>query len=142
LKQRVGRSGRPVIITHHVDVARYSTPCDPGGAYENKEWDPCDVAEYHRLIADYNVVAVLYGHTHARQTFKWDGRPGRGAAGVDVYNVDESSHFASENHALFYVECTEQRLTVREYSTRDNWRSGNWTGHWTHEIGVAPALKA
>jgi len=137
LEKRVGRSGRPVVLTHHVDVARYSTPCDPSAPFANKEWDPCDVAAYYQLAREYNVVAVLYGHTHARNVFKWDGRSTRPAAGLDVFNVDESSHFLSTAHGLFYFELTAQRMTVREYATKDNWETAAWSPAWTYPIKAA-----
>lgn len=138
LEKNVGASRRPVVITHHVDVARYATPCDPEAAYDNKEWDPCDVHGYYRLIRDYNVVAILYGHTHARQVFKWDGRSTRAAEGLNVFNVDESGHFSGPAHGLFYFELAPERMVVREYATRDNWRTAAWTQHWTFPI-AAPA---
>ena len=39
--------GRPVVVTHHVDVHRYAVPCDPAAPYDSKEWDPCDVHAFH-----------------------------------------------------------------------------------------------
>jgi hypothetical protein len=138
LQEHVGRSGRPVVLTHHVDVARYTTPCDPAAPFANKEWDPCDVAAYYQLAREYNVVAVLYGHTHARAVFKWDGRSTKSAAGLDVFNVDESSHFLTNAHGLFYFELTDRRMTVREYATKDNWQTAAWSAAWTYPI-KAPA---
>src|SRR5262249_23309026 len=57
---------KPVLLTHHVDVARYSGDCDPEAPAGAQEWDRCDVRGYHQAIRGYNVVGVLYGHTHAR----------------------------------------------------------------------------
>lgn len=42
LAASVGDSGRPIVITHHIDVQRYSTPCDMDGKNSGKEWHPCD----------------------------------------------------------------------------------------------------
>ena len=74
LRERVGDSGRPVIITHHIDLARYTIPCDANDpANLNREWHPCDVRGFYKAILEYNVIAILYGHTHARNVLTWDG---------------------------------------------------------------------
>src|SRR5262249_23686804 len=57
LREKVGDSGRPVVLMHHVDVLRYSLPCDPQAAPANREWDPCDVKAYHDALKGYNVAA-------------------------------------------------------------------------------------
>jgi hypothetical protein len=74
LQKNVGESGRPVVITHHIDVQRYSTACDADPKNAGKEWHPCDARAFHKAIAKYNVVAILYGHTHARNVLKWTAR--------------------------------------------------------------------
>ena len=52
-----------------------------------------------------------------------DARP----RAIDVFNVDNSSHFAGDAQAFFYVEIDGDGLAVREYATRDGWRTGAWT---------------
>jgi len=137
LRATVGESGRPVVLTHHVDVARYTGACDPQGPYDNKEWDACDVRAYHEAIRRYNVVAILYGHTHVRNVFRWDGTAKRGPAGVDVFNVDNGGHFNSDTQGFFYFHLTGARLTVREYRTEDRWATGAWTPQvWGREIAA------
>lgn len=121
---------RPVILTHHVDVARYSLPCDATAAAGNHEWDPCDVRGYYELIRGHNVLGVLYGHTHVRNVFRWDGtrvRPAEG--GLPVFNTDNASHSHDQAQAFFYFEVTDRELIAREFATRDAWRTGAWTPH-------------
>jgi cytolysin (calcineurin-like family phosphatase) len=138
LKDRVTDKTKHVVITHHVDVARYSVPCDPAAPADNKEWDPCDCHKYYDAIKSHPRVTVLYGHTHARNVFPWTGTPPAKAPaaandlagpGVRVINTEECAHFKSEAHALFYltISPTTGALTAREYATTDNWRTGAWT---------------
>ncbi len=63
LQKHVGDSKRPVVLTHHVDLARYAVDCDPTAPADSKEWDPCDVHEYYEAIKLANVVGIFYGHT-------------------------------------------------------------------------------
>ena len=74
LAKNVGTSGRPIVLTHHVDVARYTGPCvDNDELALKKEWDPCDVRGFHEALKTYNITAIFYGHTHVRNVFLWDG---------------------------------------------------------------------
>jgi len=127
LRDKVGDSGKPVIVTHHVDIARYTSECDLQVPAETKEWDPCDVQAFHRALQGYSVLAIFYGHTHARNVFRWDGRSAQATSGVSVFNTDNASHFGGDAQAFFYVEVAGRTLTVREYQTKDRWRSGFFT---------------
>ncbi|MFN7628859.1 MAG: metallophosphoesterase [Pirellula sp.] len=128
LEQHVGDSRRPVWLTHHVDVVRYSKSCD---ATDEKnlgmEWNPCDVGAYYRAIEKANIVAILYGHTHVRNVQRWNGTPDKTESGIQLLNVDNSSHFSGGNQAFFYVEVDATELRVRECSTKDAWQSHFWT---------------
>jgi hypothetical protein len=128
LKANVGDSGRPVVITHHVDIVRYSGPPDPNDpANLSREWNPCDVHGFYQAIQTFNVIAILYGHTHARNVLKWNGTSARTQDGFDLFNVDNSAHFHSDQQALLYFEIKRDALLVREYATTDRWQTANWT---------------
>lgn len=127
LQKHVGDSGRPVVLTHHVDIARYSVACNPQAPADSKEWDPCDVHAFHQAIRGYNVAGIFYGHTHARQVFQWDGESPRAKAGIRVFNTDNASHFGGDTQAFFYVESRGGKLLLREYQTTDRWQTGFWT---------------
>lgn len=133
LKEKVGTSGRPVVITHHVDMLRYATdPNVEDAKVASKEWDPADVRGYYDAVKGYNIAAVLYGHTHARNVYRWDGSSKAAAKGIPTFNVDNSGHFFSKNQAFFYVEIADKKVTVREYQTNDAWETGTWTPQiWT-----------
>lgn len=153
LREEVGDSGRPVVLVHHIDIARYTVPVPADAPFADKEWDPADVGGFHAALAGFNVAAIFHGHTHARSVWRWDGqsvRPGTESAPLpedgpaesvgsvapatddssrvyDVFNCDNSSHFGGPTQAFFYVELLPSGLVVREFATRDGWRSGGWT---------------
>jgi len=127
LRDKVGETGRPIVLTHHIDVARYTQPCDLAVSAESKEWDPCDVHAFYEAVKDYNVVAIFYGHTHVRNVFRWDGQSLDAKQGIHVFNSDNASHFSGPAQAFFYVEWTGSELIVREFQTRDGWQTGSFT---------------
>ena len=140
LKDKVGTSGKPVVITHHVDMLRYAQalPVEDKKA-EGMEWDPADVMGFHDTIKGYNVAAILYGHTHARNVYRWDGTNKAAKEGIPTFNVDNSSHFAGKQQAFFYFEIGGEGLIAREYQTTDAWETGSWTPRtWTAPV---PATK-
>jgi hypothetical protein len=136
LEANVGRSGRPVVLTHHIDIARHTSACDLSMPFASREWDSCDVAAFYEAISPYNVVADLYGHTHARQVHTWDGQTMRAESGISVFNVDNSSHFNDKVQSFFYFEIRPDELVAREYRSTDRWQSGSWSPEvWRRKIG-------
>lgn len=153
LAEEVGTSGRPVVITHHVDIARYAAPVPDDAPFAGDEWDPADVAGFHAALAGYNVAAIFHGHTHSRAVWRWDGTsvtPARERladeeleAGerrfYDIFNTDNSSTPHGGQQAFFYVEIGPDGLAVREFATSDGWRTGAWSPLvWRRPGAVAP----
>jgi hypothetical protein len=148
LATQVGRSGRPVFITHHVDIARYTKPVADDAPFASQEWDPADVGGFHRALAGYTIAGIFYGHTHARAIWRWDGSRCHPAAerlpaeraeapsgpAFDVFNVDNASHFAGGQQAIFYAEHGPAGLTLREYTTTDAWQTGRWSPIAWHRL--------
>jgi cytolysin (calcineurin-like family phosphatase) len=131
LAARVGPSGRPVIVTHHVDVGRYSAEV-PDDKVLGNEWDYADVRGFHDALKPYHVIAILHGHTHVRDVFRWDGRKklsAGGDAGIPVFNTDNASHFGGDTQAFLHFTLSSQGMTVREFATRDRWVTGDWNGN-------------
>jgi predicted phosphodiesterase len=133
LKDKVGTSGRPVVVTHHVDMLRYNQSLPvPDKKAEGLEWDPADVKGYYDALRGYNVAAILYGHTHGRNVFRWDGTSKRAETGIPVFNVTKSSHYSSKIQGFFYLEIRGDNVIAREYQTKDGWATGSWTPQtWT-----------
>lgn len=136
LKQHASDGIRPVLLTHHVDVVRYSKPCElNNNANLSMEWNPCDVSAYYNALRSYNVIGILYGHTHVRNILYWDGSSNRVEQGIPLLNVDNSSHFHGGNQAFFYIEVTRDEMIIRECATKDAWATFHWTPSvWRHSI--------
>lgn len=139
LQKNVGTSGKPVVITHHIDILRYAQPVPvEDSKAAGMEWDPVDVKGFYDALNGYNVAAILYGHTHARNVYRWDGTNKPAKEGIPTFNVDNSSHFAGKQQAFFYFEMRANELVVREYQTADAWE----TGFWTPTTWISPIAKA
>jgi len=140
LREHVGTSGRPVVITHHIDLARYTVPVAADAPFANQEWDPADVGGFHASLAGYNIAAIFHGHTHGRSVWRWNGQSTIAAREpladtghetdprrvYDVFNCDNSGTPQGGQQAFFYVAITPDQLTVREFATRDGWKTGSW----------------
>ena len=139
LNQHVNDHDRPIIITHHIDLARYNQPCDAHDPRNlNQEWHPCDVRGFYDAIRPYNVIAILHGHTHARNVLTWNGDSTAAKQGISVFNVDNASHFHTDKQAFMYFEISRRELLVRECSTTDGWQSHQWTPQvWKRPVNHA-----
>jgi len=166
LRTHVGDSGRPVILLQHVDLQRYSVPCDDsvtGGsramccegmakiAWHSKdcpkhadgismsEWSACDVRAYHRAIAPYNVAAMFHGHLHARRTDTWDGSSIAAARGIPVFGA-KNAGAGGANRAFFYCRIEGADLVVREYQSigEEGWSRSQSDMRWEPTVWRAP----
>lgn len=135
LAKNVGSSGRPVVITHHIDVARYSREeTDPAKA-PRQEWDYADLQAYYKALTNYRIAAILYGHTHSRRIFPWDGtlppetdpKAQPTGKGILVVNTDNGAHFNMEDQAFLHLEVSAKEVLIREFATLDGWKTGKWT---------------
>jgi hypothetical protein len=137
--QRMGDPMRPVVITQHIDLARYSVPyARDDEKFLHLEWHPQDVMAFHETVAPFHVIANFFGHTHRREVFGWNGTPKRqqfANGHVDAFNGDNSSHFLGGKQAFFYVEFSPTDLVVREVLTEDGWRTHHWSDKiWAKKI--------
>lgn len=130
LAGQVGESGRPIVLTHHVDVARYSLPPEAPTAGKG-EWDAAEVRAYFEALRPYRIAAILYGHTHTRRVFPWDGtlptEPPASSEGIPVFNTDNAAHFKWEEQAFFHLQVSGSSVIAREFATGDGWQTGAWT---------------
>ena len=127
LADHVGTSGRPVVLVHHVDPARYAKPVADAVAITH-EWDYGDVQAFYAALRPYRVAATLYGHTHVRNLFRWNGSADtRTGSGIPCVNTDNASHFGSLRQAILHLEVSDTELLIREFATADGWINGSWT---------------
>ena len=127
LELNVGKSGRPVVLMHHVDVHRYSVEV-PDAKVVTNEWDYGDTHAFYKTIQPYRVIATMCGHTHVRNIVRWNGTNNmRVTDGVPFLNTDNAGHFGSESQAFLHLEVDSKNLRVREFGTVDGWQTGSWT---------------
>ncbi len=128
LRDKVGRSGQPVIVAHHLDLARHLTREAWQRIPHGAEWDPEEIIQYFDTLEPYNVLGVFYGHTHNRNFCRWQRDvSGPGERGVPVFNFKHASHYLDKHGAAYYCELAAGRLVVRELVTRDRWLTSEWT---------------
>jgi hypothetical protein len=75
LQKAVGTSGAPVILCQHLGF-------DEGFSIDWRWWSSGDRRRLYDAIREYNVVAILHGHTHAPAHYRWPD-PKTGAAEVE-----------------------------------------------------------
>lgn len=145
LSARVGSSGRPVILSFHLD------PFGP-----NYDWPKEDWGSFWKLIERYNVVALFHGHTHGSppSRTRWNGQKfGRSLdKGVWVFNPDDagaakthpkdSTKGVGLNHGFLYVELIDREgddadaFVVRSYASKDNWETHKWDARWSYKVSI------
>jgi hypothetical protein len=135
LETHVGKSNRPIVLVHHVDLHRYSVPV-PDEKVVNNEWDYGDTRAYYESLKPYHVIATLCGHTHSRKIAHWNGtHDDRVTTGVPLLNTDNAAHFSKPDQAILHVEIDSREMKVREYSTSDGWKTGKWnTQMWSFPL--------
>lgn len=137
--QKMSDANRPVVITQHIDLARYSVPyAEDKEEFLHMEWHPQDVKSFYETVAPFHVIANFFGHTHRRDIFGWNGTSQRqpfNHADIDAFNGDNSSHFNGGKQAFLYVEVSKTDLVAREVVTKDDWLSHQWADRiWAKKI--------
>lgn len=64
LKKNVGDSQQPVFIMHHYGFDGFSLN-------DWNWWTPRQRRAYYDAIRDYNIVALIHGHNHAAEHYRW-----------------------------------------------------------------------
>jgi hypothetical protein len=150
LAEKVGDSGRPVILYYHIHPNT--------GDYD---WPQEDLAALWETIQPYNVIAMFHGHTHGSppSRMQWDGVKFANDLenGIDIFNPDDVAAAKADHqdpekglgflHGLLYVELIDNEgadkdsLIVRSYATRDNWATHDWHTTWTSSVTIPAAVK-
>ena len=119
LEKNVGTSGRPVIIAMHLGF-------DEGFSMGWGWWAEREREAFYEAIRNYNVIGILYGHTHAAAHYQWRG--------LDIYNCASSQRDPDPG------ECMVFHVTPRELVVTHRF-SGRWSEVWRKPIqglGGAP----
>ena len=141
LQKLVGKSGRPVIVSHHLHL---NAP--------EFDWPKEDLSAYYQLLSQYNVIAIFNGHTHGSPPRRhgWDGKNfGSQVKGIDNYDPDDAAASKIHKgkpvglaHGVLYVEAIDRpgedkdEFFVRSYLTRDNWTTAKWDRLWKKPIRI------
>ncbi len=143
LAERVGDSGRPVMLVFHLH------PNCP-----EFDWPAEDLAAFWEAMEGYNVVALVHGHTHGSppSRMQWDGEKFGNMleGGIDVFNPDDSGASKEDPrkpgegmglaHGFLYAELVDapgeedDRLVVWSYFTKDNWATHGWGKRWERKV--------
>lgn len=94
LQENVGDTGRPVVILMHLGL-------DSG--WGATWWSTTEQSNFYNAIKNYNVIAILQGHSHAAQSFSWNG--------FSVYSLPSSQRDPNPGEC-FVFHITQNRLTL------------------------------
>jgi hypothetical protein len=100
LAQRVGDSGRPVVLYHHFGFDSESLTW----------WTEQQRTNYYETIKNYNVIAIFAGHNHAANFIPWRG--------FDTFNDGTVGKFTG-NFLVAHV--TRTNLVVVERTAASTW---------------------
>jgi len=168
LQQSVGTSGRPVVLLHHIDLLRYTRPCDMSlrgdsrevccegmakvawcsagceGKIEiaKEEWSACDVEAYFQAIRDYNIAAIFHGHLHARRTDRWHGAQAKAEKDIAVFGSNNSGA-GGTSRSLFYCVLDQEQLSIFEYHCNgaEGWDPTHSELLWRPESWTVPLYR-
>lgn len=124
LAQRVGNSGRPVILLWHYGLTGWG---------REKWWTEEDLARLREVLQPYHVVLILHGHEHAYRRYAW--------AGYDVCMVPSPQYdrnpddplAASRPKGFLVIRLQADQLQVACHL------EGKWQQTWSKTIGMERA---
>ncbi len=141
LQRHVGNSGRPVIISHHLDVTS-----------SDFDWPDEDKIAYYRTIKPYNVIATIHGHTHADpKMYEFNGTD----SGEDLENgvrvfdtgdivgakMHKGKRVGTRSGFLYFTVFNRpgverDKMIVRSFFTDNNWESWSIRDTWKFSISI------
>lgn len=141
LREHVGNSDRPVIITHHLHVHT-----------NDYDWPDEDKMTFYNTIKKFNVIAVLHGHTHGDPNrYFWNGKETGSDLERPVRVFDTGNCCASKihngetvgrRHGFLYMTVINRpgvendRLHAWSFFTEDNWESHSQREYWKNDIAI------
>lgn len=103
LAASVGTSGRPVVLIAHEGFDSFSFAFSSRG----------EAKRLYDVIKNYNVIAIIWGHTGGWAHYTWGG--------IDTFGVDGTM----DGLHVFHVTPTQLICVCR------NWSDGTWMTSWT-----------
>lgn len=96
LRDRVGDSGKPVILAFHLGFDDFGL----------KWWTERDREKFYNVIQQYNVIAIFQGHNHSVGKFNWNN--------IDVWAAGSPRHDAATGEYLVVQVSKTGELSVYE----------------------------
>ena len=127
LRERVGDSGRPVVLVWHYGLRGWGL---------EKWWTPADLDALKAAIAPYNVVLILHGHEHAYAHYEWEGVPVFMCPSPQFDRDPARPDTESKPKGFLVVRLVDDQLEVL-HRTVDGWRE-----RWTRRIELGRASQA
>jgi len=103
LEKNVGKSGRPVVIEMHYGL-------EGGGI---GWWTKDEQDAFWNVVKNYNVIAILFGHTHGGGNYKWNG--------IDMVNVGASLNESTARQFVVFHVTDKELVVARRYP--DKWQN-------------------
>jgi hypothetical protein len=125
LRERVGDSGRPVILVWHYGLRGWGL---------EKWWSPQDLTNLKEAIAAYNVVLILHGHEHAYARYEWEGYPVFMCPSPQQDRDPNTPDIQSTPKGFLVVRLHENRLQVAHH------QAAGWGEAWERTIALGRAV--
>lgn len=109
LAKNVGKSGRPVIIMMHFGF-------DEGFSMGWGWWAAEERDAFYEAIKDFNVIGILYGHTHASDHYLWKG--------IDIYNCASGQRDPNVGECMVFHVTPKELVVMHRFS--DRWDDAIW----------------
>ncbi len=127
LATHVGASCRPVVLAFHYGFDSFG---------REPRWWGNDAKElFADVIAPYNVLAILHGHTHATNTYRWNDIQifNVGSPYYTKYNTDDRGHFT-----VFRITADRLEASDARWSPDDGGESPEF-GRWSVDLPITTA---
>jgi cytolysin (calcineurin-like family phosphatase) len=124
LAEKVGKSGRPVILCQHYGFDDFSF--HPWGD-EKAWWTEEHALRLWETIESYNVIAILSGHDGSEAIYNWNG--------INNYHMDDNIRFG-----VYHI--TDSNMTVSKRNSRTNEWESSRSQSTTINAGSPNLLKA
>ena len=125
--KRHASKGQPVIVSHHLHLQ--------AGDYD---WPDEDLKEYFSILKEYNVIAILHGHTHGSPSrfYYWNGDKIYNKSSKEskrqllVIDADDCCAAKLYNgkavglfHSMVICEIKEKSIIFEAAYSKDNWKT-------------------
>ena len=126
LRERVGASGRPVILMWHYGLEGWGL---------EMWWKSEDLLELRRVLAPYNIALLLHGHEHAYRKYRWDGHDVLMAPAPQRDRDPKRPDTVSRPKGFVVIRLRGDELQVAH---RD---AGEWKERWSKklDLGAPPS---